>query len=92
MSKEIEIMKKYIHIDNGGYEFKIKVIDNGDAAAGLPDGYYLDSFTISNSFYGYSDNIMILSRLNVDDLRKLGEALLVAANKINDLNKTSQTV
>lgn len=81
--KEIELLNKHYHVDNGGYTFKINAINNGD------DEYYLDGLEISNSFFGYSENTIKMTALEmikgVDILEDLGKALIIASEKFKKL-------
>jgi len=81
----VEILDAYIHIDNGGYSFKMTVEDNGDCAAGLGNGYG-GGLSISNSFLGYSTNEMNFCLINSKHLRMLAEKFLAAAIKLDELN------
>jgi hypothetical protein len=74
MDKKV-VLDESIHIDNGGYRFKYTMSWNGDQF--VPDG-----LEVSNSFYGYSENIMTLNHLNADHLEKLGKLFLAASDQI----------
>lgn len=79
--KEIIVLNKHIHIDNGGYSFRFTAINNGD------DEFYSDGLEISNSFYGYSENIMKLNHLGGNHLEELGKLFILASDKLKQLNK-----
>ena len=82
--KKIQIMKEHIHIDNGGYTFTISATDNGDG------GFYTDGLTVSNSFFGYSENTIHMCMMSEHHLEKIGMAFIQAAAKIKELNKKNK--
>lgn len=84
---DIELIDQYYHIDNGGITVRLTASNNGDG----PGGYFLNGIEIGNSFYGYTTNTMTIHTLytidNVSILEDLGKKLLIAAERIKELNK-----
>jgi hypothetical protein len=79
MVDEKVVFDEYIHIDNGGYRFRYSMSWDGNQ-------FVSDGLQVSNSFYGYSDNIMTLNHLSADDMEKLGRIFLAAADRIRKPN------
>jgi len=67
-----------IHVDNGGYTFKIQQGDN-DKELLAPH------IIIEDGYYGYSSTQLSLNEnVTPNTLRKIGEMFLVAANKLEN--------
>ncbi len=81
----INLIDQYYHIDNGGFTFKLNALNNGD------NQYYLDGLEISHDFYGYVSSVLTIHELKskegIDILDDLGKKLILAAQKLKDLNK-----
>ena len=84
--KEITLIDKYYHIDNGGISVKLIAQNNGD------DKYFIQGLKFLNSFFGYTTNEMTFHILHSEDktniLEDLGKQLLTASQNFEKLNES----
>ena len=87
--KDKKILDVYYHIDNGGFTFEGKAINNGDGKG----GWYFGGLEISHNFYGYVSQTTVLnfggmnSKNGIKYLKDLGAKLINAAEQLENLNK-----
>jgi hypothetical protein len=68
------------HIDNGGITFEVYDTE--------PEGECVFPWvTLSESFYGYATGSVTVHNQSSDFLRKLGEACIAAATKLDEYSK-----
>ena len=81
-SKHQLIHRFYHHIDNGGISLEVYDSDPSEE-----EGTF-SWVTLSESFHGYATGSLTFHNQGSDFLRKLGEACITAASKLDDYAET----